>query len=212
MDQAFIILAMTAVTIGTVHTFIGVDHYLPFIVLGKARAWTIKKSILVTLICGVGHVLSSVAIGMIGLFFGSALEKLELIESNRGDIASYLLVAFGLLYTIYGIKKSLSTEHHHKHSHKNFGLYWSLFIIFIFGPCEALIPLLMYPAATHSYTSMLFITLLFSLATISTMLVMVTSGTYGLSFIKIKRIERYSDLFAGSAIFISGLAIVFLGV
>ncbi|MCK7539173.1 MAG: hypothetical protein MZV63_53745 [Marinilabiliales bacterium] len=43
MEGSTILLAGTAVTIGFIHTLIGPDHYLPFIVMGEARKWSIYE-------------------------------------------------------------------------------------------------------------------------------------------------------------------------
>jgi len=71
------ILAGTAATIGFVHTILGPDHYLPFIVLSKARQWSSVQTVMITFLCGVGHVLSSVVLGFIGIALGIAVFKLE---------------------------------------------------------------------------------------------------------------------------------------
>ena len=38
------------------HTLLGPDHYLPFIVLARARSWSKTRTLVVTTICGLGHV------------------------------------------------------------------------------------------------------------------------------------------------------------
>ena len=65
------ILLSTAAAIAFIHTLIVPDHYLVFVALGKARNWTLSKTLRITSICGIGHVLSSVVIGSIGIFFGA---------------------------------------------------------------------------------------------------------------------------------------------
>ncbi len=64
------ILLVTAASLGFVHTLLGPDHYLPFIVLSKARQWSSSKTMWITFISGIGHVGSSVIIGMIGIALG----------------------------------------------------------------------------------------------------------------------------------------------
>src|SRR3990172_6947200 len=66
MTQELLLLAGTAAVIGLVHTLLGPDHYLPFIVISKSGQWSLKKTATVTLLCGVGHVLGSVALGLAG--------------------------------------------------------------------------------------------------------------------------------------------------
>ena len=88
---------------------------------------------------------------------------------------------------------------------------WILFIIFVLGPCEPLIPLLMYPAAKESIMGMILVIGVFSAVTIATMLGVVLVSTMGLNFLPLKKMERYTHALAGATIFLSGMAIQFLG-
>lgn len=236
MNEELILLTLTAASLGFVHTVLGPDHYIPFITLAKASKWSFSKTTLITTLCGVGHILSSVVIGLIGIAFGLALKSVEFIESIRGEIAGWLLITFGLFYLLWGIKKAVKYKPHtHFHIHQNNVIHthehthtlehthihqeednkkitpWVLFIIFIFGPCEALIPVLMYPAATASTFSLIIVTVVFGLTTIATMLTIVLLSLYGLKTISFPSIERYSHAAAGFLIFACGIAVIFLG-
>jgi nickel/cobalt transporter (NicO) family protein len=234
MSQELWILVFTACSIGFIHTLFGPDHYLPFIVMSKSGHWSMKKTVIVTFLCGIGHVLSSIILGIIGILFGIAILKLEFIESFRGEIAAWLLIAFGLLYCIWGIRRAYinkphkhlhfhknGSEHLHDHMHKNEHSHvhsgskkttpWILFIIFVFGPCEPLIPILMYPAAKSSYFGLIIVALTFAITTIATMLLVVLAGVYGIKTLPLKYIEKYTHAIAGFTIFLCGAAIQFLG-
>jgi nickel/cobalt exporter len=81
----------------------------------------------------------------------------------------------------------------------------------LFGPCEPLIPILMYPAAQDSIFGLILVTAVFGSATILTMLGVVLSATMGISFLPMARLERYNHALAGATIFLCGIAIQFLG-
>ncbi|MBL7071591.1 MAG: hypothetical protein ISS26_05425 [Candidatus Omnitrophica bacterium] len=55
MKSELMALYITAASIGFFHTLLGPDHYLPFIVIGKARKWSLAKLSIVTFLCGLGH-------------------------------------------------------------------------------------------------------------------------------------------------------------
>jgi nickel/cobalt transporter (NicO) family protein len=230
MSQEMVYLLGTAAVIGLFHTLMGPDHYLPFIAMAKARRWSTAKTALVTLVCGIGHVVGSVVLGLIGIATGIALHLLELTESIRGEYAAWLLTAFGLVYCVWGIRRAIRNKphtHHHAHEgvehthnhahnadhahphdeHKRSVTPWVLFTIFVFGPCEPLIPILMYPAAAESLWSVTLVASVFALVTISTMLSVVMLATVGLNFLPTKRIQRYSHALAGAVIFLCGVAI-----
>ncbi len=77
MNSEITILALTAASVGFVHTLFGPDHYLPFIVLAKSRKWSYRKTGIITLACGLGHVGSSIVLGLIGVAFGLGIHKLD---------------------------------------------------------------------------------------------------------------------------------------
>jgi len=213
MSNEIVILAGAAAAIGFVHTVFGPDHYLPFIVLSKARQWSSVKTVMVTFLCGLGHVLSSVALGFIGIALGIAVFKLEAIESFRGELAAWILIAFGFTYFVWGIHRAIRNRPHtHIHTSKSGSLTpWILFTIFIFGPCEPLIPLVMYPAAKGDMMTVVIVAFVFGLTTISTMLGIVLASSYGLAKLPLGKLEKYSHALAGLAILLCGGAIKFLG-
>jgi sulfite exporter TauE/SafE len=258
IDREIWMLAGTAAGLGLVHTVIGPDHYLPFIVIGRAREWTLRKTLGVAFLAGLGHILSSIILGFIGIALGIAVARLEGVESTRGTVAAWLLIGFGFAYFVWGMRRAWRGKAHthpHLHDHLHNGVAapvhehgpeaghdhdhqhahphthelashvhphgekpkkanitpWVLFTIFVFGPCEPLIPLVMYPAARHSTAGVALVAAAFGLTTIVTMLVIIAAASYGAKFVKLGRLERYSHALAGLMIFVSGLAVQFLG-
>jgi len=69
----------------------------------------------------------------------------------------------------------------------------------------------MYPAAKSDMLSVAIVAGVFGLTTIGTMLSIVMASSYGLSRLRLRRLEKYSHALAGLAIFASGGAIKFLG-
>lgn len=231
------VLALSAAAIAFAHTLLGPDHYLPFVAMARARGWSMKKTVQVTLVCGVGHLLGSVLLGIAGIMLGIQLSSLEWLESMRGNLAAWLLIGFGLAYLAWGLGQAYKNKphshvhshdgvvHEHVHSHHRNHAHvhesrnrsrsfttWLIFIIFVLGPCEPLIPLLMYPAARESLAGVMVVTGVFGLVTVLTMTLVVASAVGGLGAVRFSRIERFGHAIAGSAILGCGLAIVLLGV
>lgn len=202
-------LLITAVSLGFVHTVLGPDHYVPFIAMSKAGNWSAKKTFWVTFLSGLAHVLSSVVLGFLGLALASELGKLEAFEGMRGSLASWMLLSFGFLYMAWGLKKAYSAKTNG--GSKNSMGAWIIFTIFLFGPCEPLIPLLMFPAAESSVLFTAAVAALFSVTTLATMLTIVMASVYGLSFAKFKPLAKYAHALAGGAVFACGFGMVFLG-
>jgi sulfite exporter TauE/SafE len=236
MTEEVRILAITAASIGFFHTLLGPDHYLPFILMAKAGRWSYPKTAVVTVLCGLGHVLSSVLLGFAGILLGTQLTKLEAFESFRGGLAAWLLIVFGLVYFIWGVRRAiLNKPHRHEHSHFGDVVHehshdhhdehahphlengspnytpWVLFVIFVLGPCEPLIPVLMYPAARHDMGSVILVGSIFSVVTVGTMLATVMLSLAGVRSVRLDGLERYSHALAGAIVMLSGVGIRFLG-
>lgn len=232
------LLMLTALSIGFIHTLIGPDHYLPFVAMSAARNWTRRKTMLVTAACGVGHVCGSIVIGFIGIAIGASLHRLQWLEGLRGDFAAWALIAFGVVYMTWGLKRAWrdrkhshehihvdGTRHRHSHGHHTHDEHvhvhiqldtdnarsitpWALFVVFILGPCEALIPLLMYPASQYSWWGMGLVVAVFALTTIVTMMGIVYLAMRGLERFPLASAERYSHALAGAALSLCGIGIV----
>ncbi len=237
MNQEILVIAGAAASIGFIHTLVGPDHYLPFIVISRARQWRLSKTLFVSFLCGLGHVLSSVVLGFIGIALGIAVFKLENVEAIRGGVAAWLLIGFGLAYFLWGLRRAVKNkphrhlhmhtdgpehEHDHHHAKEHAHLHdqeakkpnltpWVLFAIFVFGPCEPLIPMIMYPAARHSISGVILVAAAFGITTILTMLVIIALSSWGISFVTLGKLERYAHALAGAMIFVSGLSVRFLG-
>ena len=239
MSPEILLLCSTAATIAFVHTLLGPDHYLPFVAMAKSRGWSIAKTLRMTLLCGAGHIVGSVLLGLAGVWVGIQLHALEWIEGVRGDLAAWALVSMGLVYFAWGVRRAWRNKQHshwhshdgvrhcHEHSHDHSHSHvhsaedaadgqrsvagWAIFIIFVLGPCEPLIPVLMFPAATESLVGVLAVTGVFAVVTVATMMAVVFFSTWGLQYVRMPRLERYSEAIAGGTITLCGLSIAVLG-
>jgi nickel/cobalt exporter len=231
-----LVLLSSAAGIAFVHTLMGPDHYLPFVSMAVARRWGWRRLMGVTALCGAGHLLGSVALGLLGIWAQSELKDLVAIESWRGDLAAWALLSCGLVYLAWGLRQASrqqqhshwhshgQTQHSHVHGHAHSHAHvhrakagqstlapWVVFVIFVLGPCEPLIPLLMYPAAGASVTGVLLVTAVFGLVTVATMAVAVSVTFYGLRQLRLPSLERFGHAMAGATLSACGASILFLG-
>ena len=232
MQSELTVLIIAAITIACLHTLTGPDHYIPFIALSKSRGWSFSKTIFWTVFCGCGHVWSSVLLGLGGAALGWSLSKIHWMESVRGGLAGWCMLLFGLVYCAWGLyraKKNRSHKHfdtyedgsmyvyEHKHGEtvkpadRHKVTPWVMFIIFLLGPCEPMIPLLYFPAAKNSWAGMMILIIVYTICTLATMILMVVLGYYGFSFLKTEKLERYMHPLGGLTVFICGLGMVFMG-
>jgi threonine/homoserine/homoserine lactone efflux protein len=84
---------------------------------------------------------------------------------------------------------------------------WLLFLVFLFGPCEPLIPLVIVPAAQHSWGVLLSVSAVFGVVTISSMTAVVAGEYLGVARLAGPGQGRWSHALAGAALTACGVAV-----
>ena len=245
--QTTTVLLGTAASLAIVHTLIGIDHSLPLAALGRARGWALGRTLLVTGVCGAGHVASSIVIGAAGVGLGVATDSLLRIESARGELAAALLLAFGLSYTAWALwprrrrrdgggapaglaartrdardaaaepapRPEDGPDPHGGGTGDIRGVTaWALFVVFVLGPCEPLIPLMVVPGLAGDWLAVAAVAAVFGLLTIGVMLAAVTAAWHGIGWIGHSARHRGGQLAhaaAGLVVTASGAAVLWLG-
>jgi hypothetical protein len=125
------------------------------------------------------------------------------------------------IYLIWGLRRSVRRDplavihpHTHQHSHghhdHDHGLTeWSLFVLFSADPCVAVIPMILAGAGWLAVGAVI---VAYELATIVTMVVLVTAAHSGIRAIRAPWIDRYGDAAAGAIIVCVGAAMAVLGI
>ncbi len=225
-------LAASAGVLGVLHTLLGPDHVVPFVVLGRLRGWSLARTVSVALLCGVAHVAASLALGAVGLAAGAAAGWLEQLDHVRGSLGAWLLVGGGGAYALWGLRVALGrrggfvphahgrTVHLHRggdrpHDHPmgdrphrasagdRLG-FWVLFLLLVFGPCEPLVPLFFLPASRGAWSAAWVMAAVFAAGTLVTMAVLVGLACAGASLVRLGRAARWSHALAGLTLCLAG--------
>lgn len=257
------VLLATAAGLGCAHAALGPDHYVPLVALAGSRGWNATRAAAWTLVAGLGHVLGSVALGSIGVALGLGISRLESLDEARAGLAAWLLIATGLAYLTWGLRRALrarflphartraslphrqhrgpcdtrrgtqpsrarpdrNASHDAKHLAEGHrpgaptgedptagalgpGLVW---LAFVLGPCEPLVPLLLYPAATGGWAEVALVAAAFSVTTLATMLGLVLLGLAGWRRLPAAGLERFGHAAAGASLLLCGVGVRFLG-
>src|SRR6476659_522310 len=106
-EAVFTTIAITGFTVAFLHAAIP-THWLPFVLTGRVQKWSRGKTLLVTAVCGSGHVLFTAVLGFLGAWFPR--------------IAGGALLVFGLFYVYrqfsghgHGHSHMFGGHHHHEH-------------------------------------------------------------------------------------------------
>jgi nickel/cobalt transporter (NicO) family protein len=86
------------------------NHWLPFVLAGRAQKWSMGKTLSVVMLAGGGHVLITTILGVLIVWMGVALT--DYIEAWAEPLASGVLVLLGLYYIVQHFR---GVGHSHLH-------------------------------------------------------------------------------------------------
>ena len=217
-------LVAAAISIGSIHT-LAPDHWVPFAALARAQRWSARRTALITAACGLGHVTGSVALGLLSVFLG--VELLQRFGQRLESASGLLLIGFGVVYAVWGLRRSARAHrhargHHHGHPHDHghsHGLGHSpsslspraLFLLFSADPCVAVIPL-MFASAPLGWPTTLSVIVAYEVATIGTMVALVLPARAAATVARGAWMDRHGDALAGAVVALVGMAVLGLGI
>jgi hypothetical protein len=207
-------LLVAAMSVGSLHS-LAPDHWVPFAAVARARGWGAGRTARLTVLCGLGHVSVSVLLGLLALAAGSRL--FEALGERLEAMAGLLLVAFGVAYALWGLRRAAGrrwhghAHHHYDHVHEpGTTTAWTLFLLYCADPCVAVVPVMAaaWPAGSGS---LLGVVAAYEVATIAAMVLLVSSARQSATWLRARWAERYGDVAAGLVIVVVGVATTLLG-
>jgi ABC-type nickel/cobalt efflux system permease component RcnA len=227
-------LVAAAISLGSMHA-VAPDHWMPFAALARAERWSARRTVLLTAVCGLGHVTVSVVLGLVALVCG--LELLHALGARLESASGLLLAGFGVAYGIWGWHRAMTERRHtqahalgqahahllpHQHHHHHHDHYdrdalhrpltaWTLFLLFSADPCVAVIPLV-FAAVPLGWATTLAIVISYELATIGTMIVFVLPARAVAAVARGAWIDSWADALAGGVVAVVGLVVASLGI
>jgi nickel/cobalt exporter len=140
--------ASAAFTLGLVHS-LAPGHWLPVVLLAKARRWTRGTTLLGALVAASGHVFLSILVGVILVAVGA-----RLFHAHGAAIEEYAgwgLIAFGLGYAVWSW---FNHSHCHAQDHEHHGpdvrrvrLPFAFLFTLGLSPCLTILPTFVAAAA-----------------------------------------------------------------
>jgi len=97
-----LVLLGTAAGTAAFHTLIP-DHWLPFVLIGRARGWSLRRTAGVSALSALIHTSLSALLGGLALALG--LETARALGHRLEEVSGLLLVAFGVVYAVWAATK-----------------------------------------------------------------------------------------------------------
>jgi nickel/cobalt exporter len=229
-------IAFTGFTVAFFHAAIP-THWLPFVLVSRARGWSRPKSLSVVAAAGICHVAITSLLGLVIAWFGFQLDAK--IGSAFPWVAGGLLGLFGLFYlwrqvTGRGIMHHHPPgSHHHadehcgeekEHSHwddelKDSALVsrgagdWAaiggLLVMLTISPCEGFLPVYL-SGVQFGWRGFVVLSAILATATLVGMTLFTWLALLGFEKIRVRNFERYEAGLLGALFLVLGAVVIVL--
>ena len=184
------------------------NHWLPVLAIGRKENWDLKETERVTFISGLAHVLSTIIIGILLGLIG--LELSESINHFTYIIAPSILILMGL----YFVRQHYVHHHFHLENQKVAGRPKSKIIsVLVIGmflsPCMEIEAYFLL-AGTKGWWLMGLIALMYSVITITGMLIWIRFAYRGLLKLNWHKWEHNAGLISGGVLILTGILSFFI--
>ncbi len=206
--------ALTAAMVGLIHS-LAPGHWLPIVLVARARKWDLRASVLGAVVASLGHILLSLILAVVAIRTGALFleEQGESIER----FASVGLVVFGIGYAAWAYRTH-RTCGHHDHSHhgpavRNKERQRPYLFLFLAGlsPCVAAFPVFV-AASTHGVTSLGLSMGMFAVGVVLALTVTTLVAVSGVKRIQFDHpmLEHHADTITGLSVALLGIVLYFL--
>ncbi len=232
-DATLSALVVTSVTTALFHTLIP-DHWLPFVLIGRVRGWTARRTALVSGLSAAIHVGLSILIALLALRLG--LAAADAVGRTLEWAGGLMLIVFGLVYAGWAWRKGghfhpggallhgrahgacAGEEGHahpqHLHYHADDGLIrdrpgwrgWTLALVIGANPCVLLIPLALV-AETRATSALAWVIAAYAVPTVSLMVGLSVLGVTWGRRIRLPGAARHMEAASGLLIAALGVAL-----
>ena len=203
IHSTFLLLVITVGVVGILHTIVP-DHWAPIAVIARQRGWTRRETARVAAGAGLGHALSTIAIGILAFFAGAiAAQRLGHAINLAVGLA---LIAFGLWSTTAAIRELTATIDPVP-SQNVLPARTALMLILGSSPSIETVPTFL-AAAPLGIGAFIALSLVFSITTIGTYVVTCVLSVAGLEQFRYAPVERYGEVISGMLVSVIGVVFV----
>jgi hypothetical protein len=197
-----LLLVGAVIAVGVLHTLVP-DHWVPIAVVARNLRWTRVQTARAAAVAGLGHTLSTLAIGLLAWFAGLALAVR--FGNLVSLVASVALIAFGLWIAVGSLREMRASGVDDQSHGRN--VRTTLLLILGSSPMVEGIPAF-FAAASFGIGLLIAMAACFAVSTIATYVTLCVYSHAALQSLSFGPLERYGEVLSGGVITIVG--IVFL--
>jgi nickel/cobalt transporter (NicO) family protein len=180
-------------------------HWLPFVLVGRAQAWSRARTLGVTALAGLGHSLFTAALGLAVTGVGL------MVEPQLGRLFPRLvglgLIAFGVFYIVRHARRpaeALAPAQPVRRYGSDAAAVWGLVALLTFTPSEALLPVYL-ANVDQGWQGFATLSVVLTTATTVGMLLFTSLFMAGAHWLRLERLARYELLLVGAILCAFGL-------
>lgn len=184
------------------------NHWMPFVLVGKAQGWSITRTLAITGIASLGHSIVTCIIGFVVAVTGYQITRY--VESHIGYFMGIILIILGIAYVVLSRWRRVRLHTHEGHSAhylSDKAAAASLFTMLCFSPCEAALPIFL-AASTMSWGILLTMAIILTTSTLFGMLALTALAYRGMQRLKFESLERYEKEFVGAILTFIGIMVI----
>ena len=184
------------------------NHWLPVLAIGKKEGWSLNETSRVTFIAGLSHVISTVIIGALLALIGKELATH--VEHFTHVIAPSILILLGLYFIRQHYRhRHFQVEKERLEKKTKASIITALVIAMFFSPCMEIEAYFLL-AGTKGWYMMALIALLYSVVTITGMLIWVRVVYKGLLKLDWHKWEHNAGIITGATLVATGILSFFI--
>lgn len=237
-DPTLRFMLLSALSTAVFHTLVP-DHWIPFVLIGRARGWSARATALVSGGSALVHVALSIALAAATLAVGR--EAAERLGHGLETASGVLLVAFGTAYALWAYRKGghfhpggallhgtaepdacegSEGPRHPEHLHWHADRAWiggagsrgaaALALIVGLNPCVLLLPLLL-AVAERGAGAVALVTLAYAVPTVLLMVGLSVVGVATTRRLPVPGFARHMEAASGVVIALTGVVFLVLG-
>jgi hypothetical protein len=202
------LLVGVVVAVGILHTLVP-DHWLPIALVARSAGWTRMQTARAGAAAGLGHTLSTLALGIVVWLAGLALA--QRFGNLLSLLSSIALIAFGLwiaISSLLDIKRG--AEHRNERAHERAaggaqqGKRTTLLLILGSSPMAEGIPAF-FAASRFGIGLLLVMAVCFAVSTIATYALLCANAQAALERVSMGPLERYAEVLSGAIVALVGI-------
>ncbi len=210
MNQTFLYtLATTGFSVAFLHAAIP-THWLPFVVIGRARGWSHRRTLWAVAFAGGGHIFATTALGVGLAWFGFELS--ERFDHAFHWVVAAILVCLGL-WLAFREPHGTGCNHCQGHPEKllpdatDKAALWGLFLTLTLSPCELFLPVYL-TAVPYGWLGIAWLSAVLAVATLGGMLTLTWLTLHGVQRLRWSWLVKLDERLIGGMLCLLGVATV----